>query len=556
MNNMSPSSSWFELIRRKANGFYLALVLITLLGAGLRLVKLGDYPGGFGQDEAVNLYDAWSLLTTGSEHHGVRWPLNSGQFGDYPSALQAYLTIPFVALLGPTELAARLPCALLNAAAIPLFALLALCLFRSRAAALFAAALLATSPWNIFFSRWAVSPGFVTFFQVAGLLLMLRLFTTRLTGPRLYGIAILTGFTLFMWTHQYLSQYFFAPLMIGIGFLLWNRTNWPRILAAGGTYALFMLLAVLPRLTNPSTAGRFSRESIFFTDTPWHSFFHQYGEYLSVGFLFNAPKMLPLHQIPGSAHIQHLLLPFYLLGIGVLVIATVTPRRLLGMLGLPDTPDNATHWRLVSLWMLLGLVIAPITGAVFVQHYYTSRMTHLLTHVTLITAVGCAACWHLLRRIPRGSIAIAFAVILALCLAVSTVKTVKSLARGNLFLKGWLQQGVPDVMRYLGRQPGVQSVQLPRLMQGYIYHLCFSPVHPASLTHAEVALPLPDPNHRWNYAAIGMVGKYNFFPDMDPVRISATCTLRHEVRDNTGLVWYRLYEQDGNWYVLKNKDLE
>ena len=111
-------------------------------------------------------------------------------------------------------------------------------------------------------------------------------------------------------------------------------------------------------------------------------------------------------------------------------------------------------------------------------------------------------------------------------------------------------------MRYLGKQHDVKSVQFPRMMQGYIYHLLFSPVHPARLNHAEVALPPPDPNRRWNYANIETVGTYQFFPDMDPERIAATCTLRHEVRDNTGLVWYRLYEKHGDWYVLKNKDLE
>lgn len=553
---MSFVSSWIDLARQRSNGFFLALALITLLGAGLRLVKIGDYPGGFGQDEAVNLYDAWSLLTTGTEHHGTPWPLNTGQFGDYPSALQSYLTIPFVALLGPTELAARLPCALLNTLAIPLFSMLLYHLFRCRTAALFAAALLATSPWNIFFSRWAVSPGFVTFFQVAGLLLMIRLLTTRATGTRLYGIALLTGFTLFMWTHQYLSQYFFAPLMIGIGFLLWSRSNWSRVLVAGGTYSLFMILAIAHRVTNPSTAGRFSRESVFFTDTPWHMFCQHYGEYLSFGFLFNSPKMLPLHQIPGVAHIQHLLSPFYLLGLGVLIAAALTPRRLLQALRLPDTPDNCTHWRLVSIWMLLGLIIAPVTGAVFIQDYYTSRMTHLLTQVTLITALGCTACWYLLKRIPRRSVALFFVAVFSIYLAFSTVKTAKGLARGNLFLKGWLQQGLPDVMRYLAKQPDIRSVQFPRLMQGYIYHLLFSPIHPASLNRAEVALPPPSPNQRWNYANIEMVGTYNFFPDMDPNSIAANYTLRHEVRDNTGLVWYRLYEKHGDWYVLKNKDLE
>ena len=254
---------------QRARSFFIALALITLLGAGLRLVKLGEYPGGFGQDEAVDMYDAWSLLTTGAEHHGDRWPLNSRQFGDSPSSLPSYITLPFVALLGPTELAARLPCALLNVAAIPLIGLLLYGLFRSRAAGIMGAALLAVSPWNIYFSRWAVSPGFVTFFQLAGLLLMFRVLTAQTGRIRIYGGAILTGFVLFLWTHQYLSQYFFAPLMIGAGLLLWSRKNWPRIMLMGGVYTLLMLLAILTRVQNPSTTGRLHRECIFFAEQVW-----------------------------------------------------------------------------------------------------------------------------------------------------------------------------------------------------------------------------------------------------------------------------------------------
>lgn len=553
---MATTASGMKSIIHKANGFLIALTLITLLGAGLRLAKLGDYPGGFGQDEAVNLYDAWSLLTTGAEHHGIRWPLNSAQFGDYPSALQAYLTIPFVALLGPTELAARLPCALLNTAAIPLFGLLLFSLFRSRAAALFGAALLATSPWNIFFSRWAVSPGFVTFFQVAGLLLMIRLFTTRLTGPRLYGLSILTGFTLFMWTHQYLSQYFFAPLMIGAGLLLWSRGKWSRVMVTGATYSIFMLLAIIPRISNPSTAGRFSRESIFFTGQPWYYFWRNYWDYLSFDFLFNAPKMLPLHQIPGVAHIQHLLPVFYLAGMAVLLACAATPARLLATLGRPDSPDDRSHCRRVSLWMLAGLALAPLTGAVFTSELYTARMTHLLLHGVLITALGCAACWHLLKRLPMRLAAPVFAIVLAGYLGQSTIKTMQGLSRGNLYLKGWLQQGVPDVMRYLGKQENVRSVSIPTLFQGYIYHLAFTPVHPSRLNPAEIALRDPGLDHRWNYVDVTRIGNYHFYSDPDPAAIRETCTLRHKIRDQHGIAWYEIYEQDGNWTVLKAPEVQ
>ncbi|MEI8138549.1 MAG: hypothetical protein WCI03_01635 [bacterium] len=544
-------SSW-RLISGRPHGFLIALILLTMLGAALRLYKLGNYPGGFGQDEAVDLYDAWSLLTTGAEHHGDRWPLNSRQFGDSPSTLPSYITMPFVALLGTTELAARLPCALLNVAAIPLFGLLLYRLFRSRAAGLFGALIFAVSPWNIYFSRWAVSPGFVTVFQVAGLLLMIHLFTSQAGRIRVYGTAILTGFVLFLWTHQYLSQYFFAPFMVGVGVLLWNRKNWPRILVMGGVYSFFMLLAVLTRVHNPATIGRLHRECVFFGDHMWQNFWHNYCQYQSLLFLFKAPAMLPLHQIPLVSHIQHSLAPFYLLGLFVLLAAVFIPRRLLILLGRPNSPDDVRHWRRVSLWILAGFLLAPIVGAIFTQELYTSRMTHLLAHALLITSLGCAAFWYLLCRIPLRVAAPMFAILLVCYLGQSTVKTVKGLVRNNLYFKEYLQQGVPDVMRYLACQPNVRSARFPRLFQGYIYHLCFTPVHPAKLNHVEVSPPQPGVEERWRYAEVTRVGNYYFNQDLDGVEIAKTATLRHQVRDDDQ-IWFDLYERDGDWFVLRHE---
>ena len=66
-------------------------------------------------DEAGNAYGAYCLLETGGDRWGARWPLLLEALGqcDYRSALYAYLTIPFVALLGPDQLAlaVRLPAA-------------------------------------------------------------------------------------------------------------------------------------------------------------------------------------------------------------------------------------------------------------------------------------------------------------------------------------------------------------------------------------------------------------------------------------------------------------
>lgn len=532
--------------------YVLALILLTLLAAGLRLYKLGDYPGGFGQDEAVVAYDAWSLLTTGREHHGEWWPMNMRQFGDYCPGATTYLTLPTVALLGPTILATRLICALLNVAAVPFFGLLAARLFRSRSAGLFAAALLAFSPWSIYFSRWATNPCFVTFFQVTALWMLHRL----LTGPegrgRSPGMAVAVGLMLFLWTHEYLSQYLFAPFLIGIGLLLWCRKNWARLLVSGGVYGVCMLAAAVARLRIPAANGRLHQDSILFLKRPLWRFWCNYWDCYDFSFLFSYRPMRPLHQLPGMAHISHHLAPLFVLGLLILAIAVFWPRRLLRALGQPDSAEDADHWRRSALWVTAWLALAPVSNALFVQTMYTSRLTHLLVGVLLVIALACSVVWRLLRRLPAGILQIvpwAFVAAVGLYLGQQTVRTCQALVRANPYLKYYLQYGLPEVMRYLAAQPDVKSVRFDHLHQAYVYHLMFTPVPPDRLDYAEVSPPLASEGRNWKYTKVGQVGTYRFNQTLDPAAVAREAVLRHQVRDADG-VWFDLYEKDGDWMVI------
>lgn len=49
---------------------------LFILGAILRLLWLGDIPGGLNQDEASIGYDAWALLHSGVDRNGMAWPVN------------------------------------------------------------------------------------------------------------------------------------------------------------------------------------------------------------------------------------------------------------------------------------------------------------------------------------------------------------------------------------------------------------------------------------------------------------------------------------------------
>src|SRR3989338_4375447 len=92
----------------------LVLLFILVLAATLRLIALDKSPVGLNADEAAIGYNAYSLLQTGKDEHGVSWPLVFRSFDDYKPAGYFYLVLPFVKVLGLNVWAVRLPSALLG----------------------------------------------------------------------------------------------------------------------------------------------------------------------------------------------------------------------------------------------------------------------------------------------------------------------------------------------------------------------------------------------------------------------------------------------------------
>jgi xanthosine utilization system XapX-like protein len=342
--------------------------------------------------------------------------------------------------------------------------------------------------------------------------------------------------------------------MIGAAFLLWHKKNWSKIFVAGGTYSVFMIAALWARVVNPAAAsGRLQNELVFYTNKGWTLFWENYCDYQSLEFLFHAPQMLALQSLRGVAHINNLLWPFYLLGLVALMAAALAPGWLLRQLGRPATSSDQLHWRRVAIWMLFGVALAPFASAIFIAELYTARLTHLLMQVLMVAGLGCACVWYLLQRLPGRFAGVVFVGLLSLYLASQIANTAEGLSRNNVDLKMDLQHGLPEVMRYLARQPNVRSAAFPELLhQVYIYHLCFTPVHPSKLNYAELTPPLAEPGERWHYDEINQVGNYYFNQKLDGIAIAKTAILRHQVRDNDR-IWFDLYERNGDWFVLRHE---
>ncbi|MFA7301122.1 MAG: glycosyltransferase family 39 protein [Candidatus Shapirobacteria bacterium] len=128
------------------------LIAITIAAFLVRIIN-NNYPPLL-WDEAAIGYNAYSLIHTSRDEYGQVLPIVFKSFGDYKPGLYVYLTIPFVAIFGLTEISVRLPSIILGSLLpLLLFLLITSLNPKSQKLGIIAAILLAFNPWNVHFSR-------------------------------------------------------------------------------------------------------------------------------------------------------------------------------------------------------------------------------------------------------------------------------------------------------------------------------------------------------------------------------------------------------------------
>lgn len=228
---------------------------IVLLAAIVRLVALTKAPSGLNQDEAFAGYEAWSILHYGMDSHGYRFPVYLTAWGSGMNALYSYLSIPFVAVLGATKLAIRLPQAILGTVTVALAYGIGKEVKGERFGLLFAG-LLAITPWHIMLSRWGLESNLVVFFLALGMLCYLKALEDR---RWLFGWAVGYGLALYC----YATVWVVLPIVIllqlwygfGRGKLRWRELVWPGVTLAALALPLLLFVAVnmglIPEIRTP-----------------------------------------------------------------------------------------------------------------------------------------------------------------------------------------------------------------------------------------------------------------------------------------------------------------
>lgn len=164
----------------------LLLLFLLLVGVIVRVIRFGEAPAGFNQDEAFAGYEAFSLLNYGVDSFGYRYPCYFVAWGSGMNVLESYLAIPFMKLFGCSVTTFRLPQLLLSCLSLPIFYALLRRVFSERTA-LLGLGLLAISPWHILLSRWGLESNLAP----AVLLIALYFFIRGITDNKYWILSAL-----------------------------------------------------------------------------------------------------------------------------------------------------------------------------------------------------------------------------------------------------------------------------------------------------------------------------------------------------------------------------
>jgi len=355
------------------------LLLLLALGFLLRAWGLDRIPPALNSDELLKAFDGASVYRAGMDHRGQRWPLFFQQSGEYSPPLYIYFAGWFSAPFGVNAYTTRLPSAIMGTLSILLTYLFVL-EFASADTALIAAALTASSPWNIHYSRIGWEAVMEAPVQLAAFWLFLRWTRTQ----RWRELAA-SCFVFALTVYTYPAARLFIPLIM-VGFVILYRRECREHLVHLIIGFFVFLAALLPYVLFTfahynEMQARWKFLSVFQRDDGWRLFFLHYLQHLSPSFLFWNGNPYSLHLMAGGIALA-VLFPFFLAGLYFLLNKREKPH----------------------LFLLLWLFAFAIPSSMTYDRYDIHSMPNPLRAIcglNLIEIVSAIGIVFLIKKIPH-----------------------------------------------------------------------------------------------------------------------------------------------------------
>ena len=338
-------------------------LLIMALGIGVRIYRFGRVPAGLFVDEAAIGYNTYALVKYGIDMNGFHNPVNFVTFGSGQHALYAYLSMPFITLLGLNPVSTRLVSLLLGILSLVVLYFLIRRIDNERTA-LVGMFFLAISPWHVMMSRWGLDCNpFPAVFLLATWLLVLSFKRQWLFMPSMlvYGLTF----------YAYGTAYFTVPVfivMVIIYLLRYKKLNAKFMFGGLFLFGLVVLPIVLYVAVNmfnwqsidlglfsiPHLPGdaRFKQVSIFFVEGNQSSGLSSNFKLL-VDLLVTQKDRWIWNAIPQFGEIYLFSMPLVLAGLIVFVMQKI------------KKSDNGS---IVMLFWLIAAVLLGLVMPVNVNH--------------------------------------------------------------------------------------------------------------------------------------------------------------------------------------------
>lgn len=499
-------------------------MLIVILAASLRIFDLGKNPPGLYWDEVSLGWNAYSILKTGMDEHGRFFPVDAFYaFGDYKPPGYIYATVPSIALFGLNEFSIRFPSALSGIGLVLVTYFLVKELFPTTKPfnhlAIFSTFFVAISPWSVTLSRVAFESNLATFFNALGVLF----FVCALKRSPKWIILSVSFFLLSAYTFN--ANRVLAPLFLSILSLLnfrYIKKRWKWWLLSA-IFGFVMTLPMVAHLRSPQGKLRWDEVNIFsdlsvieisnirkeidhgsLVSKLFHHrylgymrlFLKHYFDHFSLNYLFLDGDPNPRINIPGTGELYLMELPFFLIGVALLLGST-----------------KSFIWQNARWIVLSWILLAPIPASLARETPHALRSASALPIPHILSALGAVWMVNTIRYKRLFYIVYCFLLIASLGFS--------QLVYYRYYPYEWSQEWLtsyPRLVRYIDsiKEQNQLIYITPDLGRPYIYFLFYSHYSPEKFIQDAVSGGRS--GDAFGFFSVNSFGPYRFYiPDLTTV---------------------------------------
>lgn len=374
---------------------FVILTLILLIGLFLRFYNLNNIPTGFFADEAAIGYNAYSILNTGKDEHGVSYPFYFQSFGDWRTPVPIYSMIPFIAIFGLNQFSVRFTMVVYGTATILILYLFARELFwkeeRLREPiALISSLFLAISPWHIQFSRSGFEFTAMPFYLLVGLFFLFRFLHHDQKNKDLILAAI---FFIISFYTAYVIQLVLLPFLFSIS-ILYSKTFLKKHLGISIFCLSLFILGLVPFLLATASGQALTRFNNVSPLSQGKSLsqvlqpmIKTYVDHFSLDFLFlkgdidMSGHFISRHSVRGIGELYLFQLPLLFSGI---IYAILKAKK-------------------IFILLLLWLTLYPIGSTMVAEGPFAHRSLFGVIPFQLLSAIGLFAIFYFLLKLIKNS---------------------------------------------------------------------------------------------------------------------------------------------------------